>query len=70
MSAQQIYKLLELIMGKNMVCQKSNHSQKIKDDVKRITGESLDLVLKETSPQRINQLIAQEFKKNYVKTKL
>ena len=54
------------MMRKTMFISQSDLPQKIKDDAINIFKQSVNLLLNETNPQRINQLFYEELKKKQV----
>lgn len=64
---QQILQSLQNMIQMCTIIDASNVSQKIKDDSKRIFRESLDFVVKESSPETINKLVMEEMRVNYNK---
>ena len=57
---------LEILFKKVVWIQNSNLSQQDKDKAKQILRETLDFVLKETSEQRINQLVYEEYRRKVI----
>jgi len=61
---KQVLEILDRMIKMTVVIDGNvNYSQQIKDESKRILNYSLDYTLKESDPQKINQLVYAEFKK-------
>jgi len=58
--------IIQSMMRKTMFISQSDLPQKIKDDAINIFKQSVNLLLNETNPQRINQLFYEELKKKQV----
>jgi len=62
----EILETLQSMLQKVIAIQSLDIPQIHKDNAKKIMNESLDFVNRESSPQRINQLTYEEFKKRRV----
>lgn len=51
------------IVSMVVVAQAKDYPQKVKDDTKRILIECVNMLVKETDPNTINQLVYKELKK-------
>ena len=60
----EIYQTLRSMLEKTAKSQCMNISQQNKDMIRNVMNQSLDMVLEQTSPRKINQIVVNEFRKN------
>ena len=60
---QEIAGIMERMTKNVIFIDQNNFPQKVKDDSKNIWRESIDYLLEQTSPQKINQEIMNEYRR-------
>ena len=59
-----IIQILQSMLKKTITIQDMDVSQQTKDNARNVMNQSLNMVIKELSPRKINQITLQELRKN------